>query len=84
VLLAVAFAASLASACSPSVPQRGAVLWANSYAFGTLGEREFDARDVCGETPPRRLEVVATPATVLLSVVTLGLYVPRQVLIECP
>src|SRR5262245_1103538 len=75
-------AASAVAGCAASTPARGARFWANSYAFGTLGERDFDARDVCGERPPRRLEVVATPATALIGVVTLGLYTPRQVLVE--
>ena len=69
--------------CAASSPPPEARFWASTYAFGTLGEHEFDVRDVCGARGVERMEVVATPATVLLSVATLGMYIPRQVQIRC-
>jgi len=82
-LAALVLLAALAGGCgAAAAPQNGRV-WANSYAFGTLGERNFDARNVCGERGVERIEVLATPSTVLLSLVTLGMYTPKELRVEC-
>ena len=69
--------------CSAGAPPRQSRFWADAYVFGTLGERQFDVRDVCGPRAVKRVEVVATPTTAVISIVTLGFYTPREVAIEC-
>jgi hypothetical protein len=69
-----------ASAPAPAPAQR---FWANRYAWGTLGQHGFDARDLCGDAVPEELEVVATPTTVLLSIATIGVYTPQEVRVRC-
>jgi hypothetical protein len=76
-------ALALLGGCGASSAPRVKRLWANSYAWGTLGARSFDARDLCNGTGPKRMEVVATPTTVLLSVVTVGMYTPQEVQVQC-
>jgi hypothetical protein len=73
---------ALLGGCGAGPAHNGRV-WAKSYAFGTLGQRDFDARDVCGERGAERIELVATPSTVLLSLVTLGIYTPKEVRVRC-
>ena len=62
---------------------RGVRLWTPSYAFGTLGYRDFDVRNYCGERGARELVVTGTPGTLAVSVLTLGVYTPREVRFEC-
>jgi len=63
--------------------QHGVRLWTPSFAFGTLGYRDFDVRTYCGTRGARKLQVLGTPGTLAVSVVTLGVYTPREVRIEC-
>jgi hypothetical protein len=70
------------TACS-ATPANAVRLWTPSYAFGTLGYRDFDVRTYCGERGARRVQVTGTPETLAVSVVTLGVYTPREVTIEC-
>ena len=81
--LGVGLLALALAGCREAVPPREAHIWADAYLFGTLGEREFDVRDVCGERGAERLEVLATPGTVLLSFATLGVYTPHEVQFRC-
>lgn len=69
--------------CARPLPPNSVQLWTPSYAFGTLGYRDFDVRSYCGERGARRLEVTSTPGTLAVSVVTLGVYTPREVRLEC-
>jgi hypothetical protein len=70
------------TACA-ATPANAARLWTPSYAFGTLGYRDFDVRTYCGDRGARRLRVTGTPGTLAVSVLTLGVYTPREVTIEC-
>jgi hypothetical protein len=70
------------AACS-ATPANAVRLWTPSYAFGTLGYRDFDVRTYCGERGARRMQVTGTPETLAVSVLTLGVYTPREVTIEC-
>jgi hypothetical protein len=70
-----------AGACAtPSSAERRVLL--PSYFFGTLEQRTFDARDLCGGRVTE-LEFASTPSTVALSVVTLGVYTPRELWLRC-
>jgi Bor protein len=57
--------------------------WAPAYVFGIWGKSELDVRDDCPTTGAARVRVGATWSTVLVSVVTLGLYTPREVIVHC-
>jgi hypothetical protein len=70
------------TACT-TAPARSVRFWTPSYAFGTLGYRDYDVRSYCGERGARRLQVTGTPGTLLVSALTLGVYTPREVTLEC-
>lgn len=71
-----------AVACaSPAPPAR--VVPLRSYALGTLGDREIDLRDVCGERRAHRISVAPSPGSVALGVLTFGFYTPREVRVTC-
>jgi hypothetical protein len=53
------------------------------YVFGIWGKAELDTRDDCPTTGPSSLRVGATWTTVFLSVITLGVYTPREVTVHC-
>jgi hypothetical protein len=74
---------ALVTGCGASGQQPAQRFWANRYAWGTLGQRGFDTRDLCGDAGPEELEVVATPTTVALSIATLGVYTPQEVRVRC-
>jgi hypothetical protein len=69
------------TACAtPSSGERRVLL--PSYLFGTLEQRTFDARDLCSGRLTK-FEFASTPSTVALSVVTLGIYTPRELWLRC-
>jgi hypothetical protein len=70
------------SACSASVPPQKVVPM-RSYVLGTLGDRELDLRDVCGDTPVRTIAVAPSAGSALLGILTLGFYTPREVHVTC-
>jgi hypothetical protein len=57
--------------------------WSSFYVFGTFGGEEMDARDVCPNGRVRHVRAEATPLTLLVSVVTIGMYTPRVLSIRC-
>lgn len=57
--------------------------WVNGFGFGLFGSRALDVRDVCPSGSARQVEVEQTAATVSLTLVSVGLYTPRQVRIHC-
>jgi hypothetical protein len=71
-----------ASSCAAPAPATR-VIPLRSYVLGTLGDREIDLRDVCGDQPAQTLEVAPSASSLALGVLTLGLYTPRQVRITC-
>jgi hypothetical protein len=54
-----------------------------SYAFGTLGDREVDVRDVCGNETASMVGVGPTAGSVALGILSLGFYTPRELRIAC-
>ncbi len=75
----------LALGCASSVPAAAAPHrhWVPGYLFGIWGKAEFDVRDDCPETGAASVRVGATVPTLLATVITLGLYTPRQVSVQC-
>jgi hypothetical protein len=57
--------------------------WVNGFAFGTLGSRSLDVRDVCPSGVAKGVAVEQTPVTAVLTVVSIGFYTPRQLRIRC-
>jgi hypothetical protein len=67
-----------------AAPSRAAhVVPMRSYVLGTLGDREVDVRDVCGDRPARMLAVAPSAGSVALGILTLGLYTPRELRVTC-
>ena len=54
-----------------------------TFAFGIWGKAELDVRDDCPGTGAASVRVTTTWATLLLSVVTIGVYTPRVVRVTC-
>jgi len=57
--------------------------WVSSYVLGVWGTAEFDVREDCPSGIAESVRVGPTWATVLVSVGTLGLYTPREVIVHC-
>jgi hypothetical protein len=55
----------------------------NGFAFGLVGSHAVDVRDVCPSGEATLVRTRQSFATVTLSVVSLGLYTPRQVELHC-
>lgn len=57
--------------------------WTNYWVFGLAGVAEIDVRDYCPDGDVRLVRTGGNVATGLVSVVTMGIYTPRKVWIEC-
>ena len=57
--------------------------WVAAYGFGVWGTAEFDIRDDCPSGVAENVRVGPTWTTLLVSLVTLGLYTPREVRVRC-
>jgi hypothetical protein len=57
--------------------------WAHYYLFGFIGKTELDLRDHCASSSIESVHITSNPLTILVSVGTLGIYVPRKVSIHC-
>jgi hypothetical protein len=57
--------------------------WVPAYVFGIWGKSELDIRDDCPTAGAASVRVGATWSTVLVSLVTLGMYTPREVIVHC-
>lgn len=78
----VLVAALATSGCAAPAPATR-VVPLRSYVLGTLGDRELDLRDVCGERAARGLAIAPSAGSVLLGVLTLGFYTSREVRVSC-
>ncbi|HYJ10354.1 MAG TPA: hypothetical protein VEX18_15125 [Polyangiaceae bacterium] len=58
-------------------------MWLPTYAFGAIGGGDVDVRDVCASGKARELSVGSTWSTLSVSVATLGIYTPREVMVSC-
>ena len=71
-----------------SNPSRSAVSathdhWLPGYVLGIWGKAELDVRDHCPKTGAASVRVGATWTTLVVTVVTLGIYTPREVRVQC-
>jgi hypothetical protein len=57
--------------------------WLPAYAFGAVAGGELDLRDVCRSGRAEELAIGATWLTVGVSVLTLGVYTPREARVRC-
>jgi hypothetical protein len=78
-------AAACAVGCATTTPRATAPAqhWVPGYVFGIWGKAELDVRDDCPRSAAASVRIGATWATLLVSVVTLGVYTPREVQVEC-
>lgn len=57
--------------------------WEHTFVLGTIGGTHRDLRDLCGARVVASVSVHGDVGTVVLSVVTAGLYTPRRVTVQC-
>ncbi len=57
--------------------------WTPSYVFGLFGRAEIDVRDHCPSGRVREIETGANVATIGISLLTIGIYTPRRVVVTC-
>jgi len=57
--------------------------WVPGYAFGTWGRAELDVRDDCPIAGASDIRIGTSWSTLLVSLVTLGVYTPREVRVQC-
>jgi hypothetical protein len=57
--------------------------WVPGYVFGLWGKAELDVRDDCPVTGADNVRIGVTWSTVLVSLVTVGMYTPREVRVQC-
>ncbi|HEY3666406.1 MAG TPA: hypothetical protein VGL19_10415 [Polyangiaceae bacterium] len=58
-------------------------VWLPAYAFGALGGGDLDVRDLCASGGVDELSVGSTWGTLGVSLVTLGVYTPREAKVRC-
>lgn len=58
-------------------------LWRSFYAGGLIGHAEIDLRDVCASGRAREVRTGEDALTLALTIVTLGVYAPRRVVVTC-
>ncbi len=57
--------------------------WVRGYVFGIWGKAEIDVRDDCPTTGAESVRIGTTWSTLLVTLVTLGMYTPREVRVQC-
>lgn len=67
-------------AAPPAGTQR---IWLETYALGAIAPADLDLRDYCPNGAPHELSVGSTWETLGISLLTLGVYTPREVRIRC-
>jgi hypothetical protein len=58
-------------------------VWLPAYLFGSIGGGDLDVRDVCPSGRAEQLSVGASWRTLGVSLVTLGVYTPREAKVRC-
>jgi hypothetical protein len=69
-------------ACAAGRPDVRSV-WLPTYLFGSIGGGDLDVRDVCPSGTADQLSIGSTWSTLGVSVVTLGVYTPREAKVRC-
>jgi hypothetical protein len=57
--------------------------WIPGYVFGIWGKGELDVRDDCPTAGAASVRIGATWSTLVVSLVTLGMYTPREAIVRC-
>ena len=57
--------------------------WVAGYVLGIWGGAELDVRDDCPEAGASSVRIGSTWSTLLVGLLTLGIYTPREVRIAC-
>jgi hypothetical protein len=55
----------------------------HQYVFGAFGGRAVDVRDVCGNQAVARLAIRRAALDYVLSIATVGIYLPHRVEVQC-
>jgi hypothetical protein len=58
-------------------------VWLPTYLFGSIGGGDLDVRDVCPSGRAAELSLGSSFGTLGVSVVTLGIYTPREAKVRC-
>jgi hypothetical protein len=83
-VLLVALCVLGASACgAPAVAAHEREILVRTWVFGAFGSRSVDVRDLCGADRARRVEFARRFPDYVAGVVTLGMYVPHRIRVEC-
>jgi hypothetical protein len=77
----VALCLVLSSCAAPGANVRRVLLPA--YVFGAFGGGDLDVRDVCASGRASDMSVGSSGRTLAVSVVTLGIYTPREARLRC-
>jgi len=56
--------------------------WAHTFLWGLVGSSEVDVRNYCA-APAARVKAGGDVLSTVLGIVSLGLYLPRVVVVEC-
>lgn len=78
-----ALALGLGSGCAQRVAPSTREISVHEYLFGAFGGSALDARDVCPSGEISEFEIRRNASAYVVSIVSLGLYLPHQVRIRC-
>lgn len=67
---------------SQEIPVRQ-VSWTSHFVLGFVGRQFIETRDYCPGYVVQRMELESTIPTVLVGFATLGMYVPRRLVVTC-
>lgn len=81
--LACAALGVVTAACTPPAGLHEREFAVHRYLYGTVGSAGLDVRDVCTSGRASQVRVTRRAADYLLSVATLGIYVPHRVVVRC-
>ena len=73
----------LATSCASARASGTHEVAVNEFVFGAFGGGAFDVRDACGERGVQSIELRRAGVDYLLSLATLGMYVPHRVRVRC-
>lgn len=73
----------LASGCAQRVAPSTREISVHEYLFGAFGGASLDMRDVCPGGDVREVEIRRSASAYVVSVLTLGVYLPHQVRVQC-
>ena len=72
------------SAAACAAPQRTVrSVWMPAYLFGAIGGGDLDVRDVCPSGSADQVSLGSSLGTLGVSLVTLGVYTPREAKVRC-